>query len=96
MDTDVESVEVPFFGQNVRAPLGPVLLARRSGAALMPAFLTRSPEGGYELSVAEEIPLQGKSDSEAVADYTAAIEREIRRVPGQWSWFNKRFKREDR
>ena len=91
MDTNVDSVEAPFFGRRVRAPLGPVVLARRSGAALIPAFLSRNERGGHDLSVGEKIELDGLSDAEGAAAYTQAIEAAIRRDPGQWAWFQRRF-----
>jgi KDO2-lipid IV(A) lauroyltransferase len=48
-DVFVRSVETEFFGRPVRFPVGPALLARRSGAALLFAHAARRPEGGHHV-----------------------------------------------
>lgn len=93
MDTDVESVSVPFMGFQVRAPVGPVRLAKRTGCPLIPAFIVRGPDGRSEISFEDEISVSG-DEGEAVAAYTAAIEKRVRANPGQWTWIHDRFKQE--
>ena len=77
MDTDVESVSVPFMGFQVRAPVGPVRLAKRTGCPLIPAFIVRGPDGRSEITYEDEISVSG-DEGEAVAAYTAAIEKRVR------------------
>ena len=40
-------LKVDFFGRKVRFPAGPVVMAMKSGAALIPAFILRQPDGRY-------------------------------------------------
>ena len=91
MDTDVESVTVPFLGFPVRAPVGPVRLARRTGCPLIPAFIVRGTDGRSDIRFEDEISVAG-SETKAVAAYTAAIERMVRKNPGQWTWIQDRFR----
>jgi KDO2-lipid IV(A) lauroyltransferase len=92
MDTDVESAEVPFFGRPVRAPVGPVRLARRAGAALFPTFIFRRPDGRHRIRVFPEIDLTAPDETRAVAAYTRAIEDAVREEPEQWAWVTDRWK----
>jgi len=46
-DVFVRSLETEFFGRRVRFPVGPALLARRSGAAILHAHAERSRAGGH-------------------------------------------------
>jgi len=46
-DVFVRSLETEFFGRRVRFPVGPALLARRSGAALLHAHAERGAMGGH-------------------------------------------------
>ena len=48
-DVFTRSLETDFFGRRVAFPVGPALLARRSGAALIHAHAARSPEGGHRV-----------------------------------------------
>jgi KDO2-lipid IV(A) lauroyltransferase len=88
-----DSVFAPFF----RIPASTITathhLARLSGAAVMPFFHRRTPEGGYVLRL--EAPLEHFPSEDVVADITrvnAAIERMVREAPAQYLWAHKRFK----
>ncbi len=91
MDTDVESVTVPFLGIPVRAPVGPVRLARKTNCPLIPSFIVRGADGRSEIRFEREIPVAG-SEKEAVAAYTQAIDRMVRKNPDQWTWIHDRFR----
>jgi KDO2-lipid IV(A) lauroyltransferase len=84
-------VEVEFLGRNVPAPRGPITLALRTGAAVVPMFVTRDPNDQLTLRIAPEIELvKTESISEGVAANTLSFSRHleemVRRYPDQWSW----------
>ena len=80
---------VTFFGSEVGFPVGPVVMAMKSGAALIPAFVLRQPDGKYFGVLEKSIPLllEGKRDDviKKNLNKTARIfEEYIRRYPDQW------------
>jgi len=94
VDRDVTGagLSVPFFGAPARLPSGPAVLALRSGAPILPAFVVRRPDGGFEGIV--EPPLEvlrpgaRRGDVERVTRAVAArLEYYIGRYPEQWTVF---------
>jgi len=81
--------EVNFLGKSLKLPVGPVILAMKSGAALIPAFVLKQPDGKYFGVLENAIPLvlEGERD-EIIAknlEMTARIfEKYIRSYPDQW------------
>ena len=95
-DTNVQGVFAPFFGRPAHTPVGPVRLAMRTGAPLVPMALYREGEG-YHLVVQPPIPLPDTGDREAdlregVARCNRTLEALIRRHPEQWVWMHRRWK----
>ncbi|MFC2029148.1 lysophospholipid acyltransferase family protein [Chloroflexota bacterium] len=81
--------ETDFFGSPARLPDGPVRLALRTGAALIPGFVLRLPDNSYRLTLEPELELHRGSDTEADVDagmdqVVAVMERYIARNPEQW------------
>ena len=88
-----DAVFAPFFGIPASTITATHHLARLSGAAVMPFFHRRTPDGGYVLRL--EAPLASFPTGDVVADTTrvnAAIERMVRDAPAQYLWAHKRFK----
>jgi Kdo2-lipid IVA lauroyltransferase/acyltransferase len=90
------STWVPFFGRYAKTPRGPAVFARRYGVPIVCGAVLRKPDGTFTLDF-EEIPLRDTGDLEAdidgiVADYTAALERAVRRAPEQYFWHHRRWK----
>ena len=95
-----EGVFVPFFGRLASTRDGPVKIALRARAAVLPVFLHRV--GTSSLHVARfraPIPMVrggGIPLEEAVREnarrMTLAIEDEIRTAPDHWSWVHRRWK----
>jgi KDO2-lipid IV(A) lauroyltransferase len=88
-----DTVFAPFFGIPASTITATHHLARLSGAAVMPFFHRRTPEGGYALRL--EAPLADFPTDDVVADtarVNAAIERMVREAPAQYLWAHKRFK----
>ncbi len=92
-----EGVFVDFFGRPACTTDGPALLAMHSGAAVIPAYLARLPDGRYRLVIEKEIELvhTGDRNADAIANtqlFTKRIEEIVRRYPDQWLWIHQRWK----
>jgi Kdo2-lipid IVA lauroyltransferase/acyltransferase len=95
-DTRVQSVFVPFFGNEAATPRAPADLTLRTGAATVVVFLQRGKDGRYHFS-GEELEVQRSGDTEAdvlelTRRYSNAIETAVRRAPEQWVWMHQRWK----
>jgi KDO2-lipid IV(A) lauroyltransferase len=75
---------VPFFGEPAAFPLGPLVLARAAGAAVVTAFCSMVPGGRYRLEVDPPIWVKPGEEASALAIVVAALERVIRAYPSQW------------
>ena len=87
---------VPFFGRYAKTPRGPAVFALRLGAPVVFGTALRQPNGKYVMYY-ERVPVHPTGDREAdidriVADYTATLERWIRRAPEQYFWHHRRWK----
>jgi lauroyl/myristoyl acyltransferase len=83
---------VEFFGRPARLPDGPVRLAARTGAALIPATGWREAGGQFRVRIAPALELAASGDADADAclnlrRLTGWLEQMIRERPGQWMAF---------
>jgi KDO2-lipid IV(A) lauroyltransferase len=90
-------VFVDFFGRTASTPPGPAALALRTGAAIIPVFITRNPDNSQRIIIEKEISWQTTGDTgrdvlAITARFTAAIERRIRGDLAQWMWTNFRWR----
>ena len=90
-------VWVNFFGKLAATPVGPIILALRAKAAIVPMFIIREGGGRYTLFIEEEAPLERREDKdEAVLvnaiKFTNIMEEWIRKYPRLWGWFHRRWK----
>jgi KDO2-lipid IV(A) lauroyltransferase len=90
-------VRVPFFGVPVGTMTAIAMLARRTGAKVVPVVNYREPDGRHVVSIRpalEWIPAKDPSEELAVntARYAEEMERDIREHPGQWLWIHRRWK----
>ncbi len=90
-------VETLLFGQRVPSPRGPVSLALRSGAPVVPLYLVRNYQGGLHLVIEPEMAVVRNGDlAEDIAENTREIVRYledlIRRYPDQWNWLTVRMR----
>ncbi len=92
-DTVVKGVWVPFFGRPAFTPVGAAEIALRRNIALIPAFIKRRADGSHLTTLHPSLDL-GNDAVEATARMTAAIEAQIRRVPEQWVWMHRRWRRQ--
>ena len=96
-DAGREGVFVPFLGHAASTSRSLAVLALKTRAPVVPAFIHRLHDGGHELVVEPEIPLviTGDLDHDIVvntARFTEAIERQVRTHPEQWFWVHRRWK----
>ena len=75
---------VPFFGEPAAFPIGPFVLARAAGAAVVTAFCAMAPGGCYRLEIDPPIWVKPGEETSALATTVAALERVIRAYPTQW------------
>lgn len=95
-DARAAGVWVPFFGVPTSSFRGPALFALRFGAPVFAAVARRLEDGRYSVEY-DRIPVQDTGELERdvlrlTAALAAHLEREIRREPGQYFWFHKRWK----
>lgn len=87
---------IDFLGRKAWASHAPVLLARKTGVAVLPAFIHREGDRHIvdlypELQFSRDNSESGwRSD---VKLYSSAIERFIIQHPTQWYWVHRRWKR---
>lgn len=84
-------VEVSFLGRRVPAPRGPVTIALRTGAAVVPMFMVRGTGGHHTLIIRPEIELTKTADSQQdlvtnAGRFAQELELMVRRYPEQWNW----------
>lgn len=90
-DVGTSSDSVLFFGEQTTLPAGLGLLARRTGAALLPAYSYRTSNTRSIAVAMPEIVLpdaKGTPDERRAADtqyITRYVEREIMLAPDQWA-----------
>lgn len=91
-------VIVDFFGQPAATFRALAMIAARSGLPVHPAFVRRYDGGRHRAWVGPALPpVAGGPDREAAliaatAGYNRIIEAAIRRNPGQWTWYHRRWK----
>jgi KDO2-lipid IV(A) lauroyltransferase len=85
-DLSASGLEVSFFGEAARLPSGPARLAARTGALLVPAFPSFTPDG-WAVTLGDAIPVHGPGPddvakaTQALADALAAL---IATAPHDW------------
>ncbi len=94
-------VEVSFLGRRALVPKGPITIARRTGAAVLPVFMVRDARNRLTLHVEPEVKFVETDDREAdlrtnARLFVQEIEKMVRRHPDQWSWMGfRRHRKED-
>lgn len=89
-------IDARLFGQKVLAPRGPVSLALRSEAPLVPMYLVRHYSGQMNLIIEPKIELRRSGSlGEDIANNTRRVvlllESLIRKYPDQWNWLTARL-----
>jgi KDO2-lipid IV(A) lauroyltransferase len=92
-----EGYVIDFLGRGAWTTKMPALIARKTGAAVLPAFIHREGKG-HVITISPEIELSKNSDVEtAVKEDTLAFSRSIedyiKEHPSEWLWIHRRWKR---
>lgn len=83
-----------FLGKKVMIPRGPAVFSVKTGAPIVPAFLIRTEDDAFTLSLKEPIwPDDRGSENDRILKlmkvYTFIIEEQIRKNPTQWLMFRR-------
>jgi len=90
-------VFVDFFGRKAATATGPLILARRTGAQIMPCFIVRNKDDTHKIIVDEPFQIKEEQDYNKtivsnIQRLTDIIELYIRKYPAQWGWIHRRWK----
>jgi Kdo2-lipid IVA lauroyltransferase/acyltransferase len=96
-DTKVKSAFVNFFGMPAATPVGATVLAMKTGAPVLPAFIHLGEDGFQHMEILPEIPMHITDNEEDdiqynTQQYSNAIEQHVRKYPAQWVWMHERWK----
>lgn len=84
---------VPFFGEPAVTNTATSRIARITGAAVVPYFPRRMPDGRYRMSFGA--PLEGFPSGDPAQDalvFNRLVEEQVRKAPEQYFWIHRRFK----
>lgn len=89
-------INASLFGQRVPSPRGPISLALRSGAPLVPMYLVRNYQGDMNLIIEPEMEMTRRGDLlDDIESNTRRmiffLESLIRKYPDQWNWLTVRL-----
>jgi len=90
-------VFVNFFGRQAATATGPVILAQRTKAAIIPCFILRQLGDRHKIIFEPELELKEGRDSQDtvlinIQRLTDIIEGYIRKYPAEWGWIHRRWK----
>ena len=90
-------VFVNFFGRQAATATGPVVLALRTQAPVLPLFIVRNRNNSHKIIIEPEVVIDKKDTPEETLQFniqkiTSLIERYIRRYPQEWGWIHRRWK----
>jgi len=90
-------VWVKFFGELAATPIGPISLAMRTQAAIVPAYIYQESKTRHCVKIFAEEALRAFEDNDETIlrnaiSLTRITEQWIRQHPCQWGWIHKRWK----
>ena len=90
-------VFVDFFGRKAATATGPVILAQRTEATILPCFIIREKDDRQKIIFEPPFNLEkGRNTKETILvniqRLTNIIESYIRRYPAEWGWIHRRWK----
>ena len=92
-----EGVVADFLGKKDFIMKTPAIIARKTGAPVLPAFIRRV-DSGHCIEIYEEIALDTAEDYEQAVyndtvKFSGYIEDYIQKNPAEWLWMHRRWKR---
>jgi KDO2-lipid IV(A) lauroyltransferase len=93
----VDGVFVDFLGEQAYTPVGPVILAMKTAAAIVPMAIHIQKDNTHLVEIEDELELvfaEDESDNRIHNTQLCsnAIEKFIRKYPTQWVWMHRRWK----
>jgi KDO2-lipid IV(A) lauroyltransferase len=90
-------ISVPFFGKAALTAPGPAVLAIRTGAPILPLYITRKTYRKHTIEIGPSLPVEltGEKERDIYAitlRANEAIEEMILKYPDQWTWLNRRWR----
>lgn len=90
-------VFVKFFGRDAATATGPVVLALRTEAPIVPLFIVRGPDNRHRIIIEKPLEIEKKDTQEETLRFniqkiTSVIESYIRKYPQEWGWIHRRWK----
>lgn len=88
---------VNFFGRQAATATGPVILALRTEAPIVPLFIVRQSGNRHKIFIEPEVMVEKKDTQEETLQFniqkiTSVIESYIRKYPAEWGWIHRRWK----
>ena len=92
-----EGFVIDFLGRGAWTTKMPALIARKTGAAVLPAFIHRT-EHGHTIKIFPEVQLLHEDDKEEqlkkdTKNFSSYVEDYIQKYPSEWLWIHRRWKR---
>ncbi len=92
----VDGVFVDFLGYDAFTPVGPVIIALKTGAPLLPMGIHMQKNNTHLIEIGDEIKLETSGNTAKDRTYNTlqcskAIEKYIIKNPTQWVWMHKRW-----
>ncbi|NNE43011.1 MAG: lysophospholipid acyltransferase family protein [Gemmatimonadetes bacterium] len=96
-DTGGPSIFADFFGRSAKTPRAPFLLARRTGAAMIPMWIRLDEDGVHRATIRPPLePARAATLEQGlradVERWHRILEEAIREHPEQWVWHHRRWK----
>src|SRR5688572_32839328 len=92
------STYVNFFGRPAKTPRGAAVFALRFNAPVLFFDALRQPDGSYQVIIEPvEAPVTGDREADVdaiITRFTELLEKWVRRVPAQYFWQHRRWKRQ--
>lgn len=96
-DTKVKSVFIDFLGIPAATPIGPTIMAMKTGALVVPMFTHLRDDFKLQVDCYPEIEMvnTGNEEQDVITNtqrLSEACEQQIRKYPSQWVWMHERWK----
>jgi len=93
-----KGIYINFFDKYVPSPPGPALLAKRTGAPVIPAFIIRDKGNHHHITILPGISQQHEDDNEKFLQVNTQIQIDwiaeiLMKNPTEWYWLHNRWKR---
>lgn len=95
--TRVDGVFVDFMGEKAYTPVGPVMLAMKTNAVIVPMAVHTNKKGKHVVQIRNEVDMQitGNAEQDRIRNTqqcSDVLEDFIRQYPTQWVWMHERWK----